>query len=88
MKIIQIWQYYAERDVLVAKRAVQDVYRSLSRLLPNPRIGRPFEGDLNVRELVIPFGTYGFLALYRVDDNGDIVVLSIRHQREQTYPAH
>jgi hypothetical protein len=46
-------------------------------------MGRPFEGEPALRELVIPFGDAGYAALYRFDLAADLVlVLAVRHQRE------
>lgn len=36
------------------------------------------------REWIIPFGAYGYIALYRYD-GGAVVVLAIRHAREVGY---
>ena len=39
-----------------------------------------------MRELVIPFGETGYVALYRYDTEGDLVyILAFRHQREAGY---
>jgi plasmid stabilization system protein ParE len=44
--------------------------------------------DHGFRELVISRGRTGYLALYEYDARHDIaVILRIRHQREQSYPA-
>jgi plasmid stabilization system protein ParE len=37
------------------------------------------------RELVIPFGAAGYVALYEIAQPGKIIVLAIRHQREEDY---
>ncbi|MBB5274336.1 hypothetical protein HNR26_000374 [Rhizobium rosettiformans] len=39
-----------------------------------------------MRELVIPFGETGYVALYRYDEEADLVyILAFRHQREAGY---
>jgi ParE toxin of type II toxin-antitoxin system, parDE len=39
-----------------------------------------------MRELVIPFGESGYVALYRHDAEADLVyILAFRHQREAGY---
>jgi len=51
-----------------------------------PSIGRPFDMDATMRELVIGFGASGYVALYRHEPAEDAVyVLAIRHQREAGY---
>ena len=52
-----------------------------------PGIGRPFseQPDL-LRELSIPFGASGYVALYRHEPADDAVyVLAFRHQKEAGY---
>lgn len=57
---------------------------ALGILEHHPMIGRPIEQGL--RELVISRGNSGYLALYQYDESADVViVLAVRHQREQGY---
>ena len=59
----------------------------LLALRTTPDIGRPFDGEEGLRELVIGFGSSGYVALYRHDPADDAVyVLALRHQREAGYP--
>lgn len=37
------------------------------------------------RELIIPFGSSGYVALYEVVSVSKVVVLAVRHQREEDY---
>jgi plasmid stabilization system protein ParE len=37
------------------------------------------------RELIIPFGTTGYVALYEIVSPSKVVVLAVRHQREEDY---
>ena len=37
------------------------------------------------RELIIPFGSTGYVALYEIAGPSRVVVLAVRHQREQDY---
>jgi hypothetical protein len=38
-----------------------------------------------LRELVIPFGSAGYVALFEIEDNEYVTILAIRHQREDDY---
>lgn len=67
-----------------APRLGDIMLRGLSLLREHPMIGRKV--DDRYRELVISHGRSGYLALYRYDPSEDLVlVLAIRHQREQGY---
>ena len=69
-----------------AKRAGQAMTASFVALQANPAIGRPFELDAGLRELVIRFGDSGYVALYRhVAEDDAVYVLAFRHQREAGY---
>ena len=35
------------------------------------------------RELIIPFGSTGYVALYEIVSSAKVVVLAVRHQREE-----
>ena len=70
-----------------AARAGQVIAARLLALQTTPDIGRPFDGEEGLRELVIGFGSSGYVALYRHDPTDDAVyVLALRHQREAGYP--
>jgi hypothetical protein len=49
-----------------------------------PKVGRPVEEDF--RELIIDFGSSGYLALYDFDEMSDAVTVhAVRHQKENDY---
>ena len=67
-------------------RAGQAIERQLARLEKEPEIGRPFDDLPELRELVVPFGDAGYVALYRYEAKNDSVyVLAFRHQKEAGY---
>jgi len=37
------------------------------------------------RELIIPFGSTGYVALYEIAGRSNVLVLALRHQREEDY---
>jgi plasmid stabilization system protein ParE len=37
------------------------------------------------RELIIPFGSTGYVALHEIVSTSKVVVLAVRHQREEGY---
>ncbi len=67
-----------------ADERVEQLESAIAVLAHSPNIGRPIEDG--VRELVIGGGQRGYLALYIFVQSLDIVVvLSLRHQREEKY---
>lgn len=84
-KISSACEFYAAFDEKLGERAMTAITISINKLALNPKIGRPSLENLNYRERLIPFGSSHFLALYRIDDAGDVIVVSLRHERELGY---
>jgi hypothetical protein len=60
--------------------------RHVGFLETHPAIGRPLADAPELRELVVPFGESGYVALYRHDaDKDEVYLLAFRHQREAGY---
>ena len=66
-------------------RALLAIRREFRILEANPFTCRIAFDDRLERELVIPFGASGYVALFHVVSEREIVVPAIRHQREDDY---
>lgn len=78
--------FLAEKNPLAAARAARAIAQRFERLETEPEIGRPWEDLPELRELLIPFGDSGFVALYRYEPNDNtLYVLAFRHQKEAGY---
>lgn len=78
--------FLAVRDRSAAADAVSTIVDAIAVLSRHPHIGRVV--DEPIRELVISFGSTGYLALYRfLPERDEIRVLAVRHQRELEYPG-
>ena len=72
--------------VFSSKRAVLAIREAFLPLKQSPVIGRPVEDHPELRELIIDFGATGYLAMYRYEPANDtVVILAIKHQREDDY---
>ena len=70
-------------SVQVAIDVIRDtVERSLSR---SPFVYRKAGESPFLRELLIPFGGAGYMALYEIEDAVHVTVLAVRHQLEDDY---
>jgi plasmid stabilization system protein ParE len=84
LDLVRLHKFLAERDTAVASRAIDEIQASLIPLTRMPKIGRL--ADDGLRELIIDFGSSGYLVLYDFDETIDeIVVLAVRHQKEIDY---
>ena len=72
-------------DLGLPGRAV-DAIRSEMRILEtNPYTCRVAHGNPLERELIIPFGAAGYVALFEIISDDEVVVSALRHQREDDY---
>ena len=75
--LVEIADYFSERNPEAARRIRSDIYAALEDILLFPGAGRTQNVD-TVRKYVTR--KYAYLVYYRVDDREDeLVVLSIRH---------
>jgi len=42
-------------------------------------------GDPVLREMLIPFGSAGYVVLFEIEPPSTVTVLAVRHQREDDY---
>ena len=57
----------------------------MSCLSQHPFPYRKHDQDPLLRELLIPFGASGYVALYRILNASRVLVLAVRHQLEDDY---
>ena len=72
-----------DRDL--AERALGQVIGSVDSLGRSPFIYRKAGSSPFLRELLIPFGNSGFVALLEIEDASTVTILAVRHQLEDDY---
>ncbi|MGD1878414.1 MAG: type II toxin-antitoxin system RelE/ParE family toxin [Kiloniellaceae bacterium] len=78
--------FLAQKNPEAARRAAQAILSQFELLERYPAMGRPLDDVPELRELLIPFGDTGYVALYRYEASDDTVyVLAFRHQKEAGY---
>lgn len=76
----------AEKSPQAAKRAAKAIADKIVLLESYPHAGRPLDDEPELRELLIPFGDAGYVALYRHHPaEGAVYVLAFRHQKDAGY---
>lgn len=82
----RLYSFLAEHDLAAAERALDVIDRAWTILEEFPFSCRKAE-DSNpfIREIVIPFGSKGYVALFEIEDEQTVTVLAVRHQREEDY---
>ena len=86
LDLFRVHTFLHSKDVNAATRALLAIRDAFMPLKQAPMIGRPVEDSDDLRELVIDFGSSGYLALYRFEAALDaVIILAIKHQREDDY---
>jgi plasmid stabilization system protein ParE len=79
-------KHLASHDPEAARRAAAAIRHRLRMLEQSPEMGRRVTDAPDLRELVIPFGRLGYVALYHHDAKSDrLLILALRHQKEAGY---
>ena len=82
----RLFTFLAEQDIQAAKHARKTIASSMQLLEQFPFTCRKAVSDNTyLRELVIPFGGAGYVALFEIDDSETVTILAVRHQREEDY---
>jgi len=69
----------------VADRALEAIEAGIATLRFSPFTCRKAGSDPFIRELVIPFGRSGYVALFEIESKDSVVIAAVRHQREDDY---
>ncbi len=73
-------------DLDLAQAAIEAVRSAaLNQLAATPYSFRKAGKGPTRRELIIPFGATGYVALYEIASPSSVLVLAVRHQREGDY---
>lgn len=84
--IERLYRFLAEQDIRAAELAWHALDKAWGLLRSFPFAARKVDPDNSLlRELLIPFGGSGYVALYRIDDDRTVTILAVRHQREDDY---
>ncbi|ANL64889.1 toxin-antitoxin system toxin RelE/ParE family protein [Rhizobium phaseoli] len=78
--------FLIERDPDLAERALNTIQKALMILQDFPLMARRASADDPLlRELLVPFGSAGYVILFKVVNETSVIVLAVRHQREEDY---
>ncbi|MGR3907963.1 type II toxin-antitoxin system RelE/ParE family toxin [Burkholderia sp. SR8] len=75
-----------DADVEQAERALAAIASGIATLESSPFTCRKAHPSMPfLRELIIPFGASGYVALFEIDDSRTVTIVAVRHQRESDY---
>ena len=86
----RLYEYLLDRastaeDLDLAERALGAIISSVGSLARSPFIYRKAGSSPFLRELLIPFGNSGYVALFEIEDASTVTLLAVRHQLEDDY---
>jgi plasmid stabilization system protein ParE len=79
--------FLIDKDPTAADRALAAAEAAFALLEYSPfSCRKAWPGDRPLlRELLIPFGNAGYVALFEIDGPRHVTILAVRHQREEDY---
>ncbi len=89
--VLRLHDFLLERaetlpDLELADVAIEVVETTANSLLARaPYSYRKAGASSTRRELVVSFGATGYVVLFEIDGPASVLVLAVRHQREQDY---
>jgi plasmid stabilization system protein ParE len=84
--LLRLYSFLIEQDLSAADAALDTISKGIGFLRDFPFSCRkvlpenPF-----LRELLIPFGNSGYVALFEIQEQRTVTILAVRHQREDDY---
>jgi plasmid stabilization system protein ParE len=72
-------------DLNLPEQAVFALRAGMATLKSSPFTCRKAGDSPFLRELIIPFGRSGYVALFEIENDSTVAVVAIRHQREDDY---
>lgn len=90
--LMRLFDFVLEREIgraggnlELADQALAAIRAGVATLRTSPFTCRKASQSPFLRELIIPFGRSGYVALFEIVDTTDVVVSALRHQLEDDY---
>ena len=87
--LVRLYEFILTKDQTdwsLATRALEAIKISIRSLELSPFSYRKATSDNPfLRELIIPFGASGYVALFEIDNDQTVTILAVRHQLEEDF---
>jgi len=86
--LLRLFDFLIDHDFAAAEKARGAIAKAIELLEVFPfSCRKALGGDRNpfLRELIIPFGESGYVALFEIENRDTVTLLAVRHQREEDY---
>lgn len=72
-------------DLSLPAQTIAALRSGIATLKTSPFTCRKAGQSPFLRELIVPFGRFGYVALFEIEDEANVVILAVRHQLEHNY---
>jgi plasmid stabilization system protein ParE len=83
--LIRLRNFLAEKSIPAANMARDTIAERIENLPSRPEGYKPVEDYPELRDMVIKFGAGSYIARYRYVRGSEIVILRVRHEREDAF---
>jgi len=84
--LLRLYDFLLQKDLAAAERALEAIHGEIELLRLSPfSCRKAVANNPLLREIVIPFGSAGYVALFEIEGPSTVTVLAVRHQREDDY---
>ena len=86
--LLRLFDFLLARDGAAAEKARAAIAKAIELLEVfafSCRKALGGDGNPFLRELIIPFGGSGYVALFEIENRQTVTLLAVRHQREEDY---
>lgn len=84
--LMRLYSFLVELDLDAARKALEAIEKGVTFLQDFPFTCRKATpGNPLLREMIIPFGSKGYVALFEIENNDTVTILAFRHQLEEDY---
>ncbi len=84
--LLRLYDFLLEKDLDAATSALAAIRAGVELLALSPfSCRKAVPHNPLLRELLIPFGAAGYVALFEIEGPTTVTILAIRHQREDDY---
>ena len=84
--LLRLFDFLLEQDETAARRAREAIGKATELLRDFPFTCRKaLPNNPFLRELIIPFGSAGYVALFEIEDEKTVTIVALRHQREDDF---
>jgi plasmid stabilization system protein ParE len=79
--LVRLREFIGDKNRKAAKRAATTIRNMVKILEGHPDIIHPLEDLPDFHDLIVPFGSGGYVVRYRIEENS-VYIVGIRHSKE------